>query len=149
MGMAHDEKIKQLESLLAYCISKIDESDSPSIWEQDCKALEAAIEALQAEHCPATSPATCPPCDICGGGKNLYQTTATTKLFMDRLGDRRTLVVECMACPPYAKCSRNGRAIASAFLLDYCPCCGRPLTPAARKEFERKVKGELEQDGPL
>ena len=147
MGMTHVEKTKQLESLLAHCISKIEGSDSPSVWERDCEALEAAIETLQAERCPTTSPATWPPCDICGGGKNLYQTTATTKLFMDHLGDRRTLVTECMACPPYAKCSRNGRTIASAFLVDYCPCCGRPLTGAAWKDLERRVKGE--QDGKL
>ena len=45
--MTNDEIIKQLESLLAHCKSMIEKDDSPSIWEKDCEALEAAIVALR------------------------------------------------------------------------------------------------------
>lgn len=45
--MTHDEIIEQLESLLSHCKSMIEKDDSPSIWEKDCEALEAAIAALR------------------------------------------------------------------------------------------------------
>ena len=52
--MTNDEIIKQLESLLAHCKSMIEKDDSPSIWEKDCEALEAAIAALRPSGEPLT-----------------------------------------------------------------------------------------------
>lgn len=66
-------------------------------------------------------------CEFCNGGKTLYQHTVTTKLYMNTFGKARTLVTECTPCPPYAKCCLKGDSCNSAFLINYCPECGRPL----------------------
>lgn len=80
-------------------------------------------------------------CVICGGEKKLYQNTHTTKLFMDTFGESTTLVTECMACPPYADCCRKGISTNSAFIIKFCPECGRPLTDEAWEILEKRLMG--------
>ena len=82
------------------------------------------------------------PCKVCNGKTTLYQHTNTTKLFMNTFGEAATLVTECMACPPYADCCMNGISANSAFKINFCPNCGRPLTEEAWKELEKRVRGE-------
>lgn len=79
------------------------------------------------------------PCDMCRGKKALYQHTNTTKLFMNTFGEAATLVTECMACPPYADCCMKGISANSAFKINFCPECGRPLTPEAWAELEKRM----------
>lgn len=79
------------------------------------------------------------PCHICGGKKTLYQHTNTTKLFMNTFGEASTLVTECMACPPYAECCMKGISANSAFKINFCPECGRPLTKEARDKLEKRL----------
>lgn len=81
------------------------------------------------------------PCGMCGGKTTLYQHTNTTKLFMNTFGKAATLVTECMACPPYADCCMKGISANSAFKINFCPECGRPLTDAAWAELEKRLRG--------
>ena len=71
------------------------------------------------------------PCEVCNGKRVLYQRTNNTKLFMNTFGEAATLVTECNACPPYAKCFMKDISANSAFRINYCPECGRPLTGEA------------------
>ena len=79
------------------------------------------------------------PCKICNGKTTLYQYTANTKLFMNTFGHAATLVTECMGCPPYAECCMKGISANSAFKINFCPECGRPLTKEAWAELERRL----------
>ena len=81
------------------------------------------------------------PCEVCNGKKTLYQHTNSTKLFMNTFGEASTLVTECMACPPYADCCMKGISANSAFKINFCPECGRPLTPEARAMLEKRLRG--------
>ena len=81
------------------------------------------------------------PCNMCGGEKTLYQHTNTTKLFMNTFGEAATLVTECMACPPYADCCIKGISANSAFKINFCPKCGRPLTEEAWAELKKRFRG--------
>ena len=70
-------------------------------------------------------------CKVCNGEMTLYQHTNTTKLHMGTFGKATTLVTECNACPPHADCCMKGISANSAFIINYCPECGRPLTDEA------------------
>ena len=80
-------------------------------------------------------------CEYCSGKRVLYQHTNSTKLFVDTFGSARTIVTECNACPPHADCCMNGIPANSAFLINFCPHCGRPLTEEAWAELERRLMG--------
>lgn len=79
------------------------------------------------------------PCNMCGGKTTLYQHTNTTKLFMNTFGNAATLVTECTACPPYADCCMKDISANSAFKINFCPECGRPLTEEAWAELEKRI----------
>lgn len=82
------------------------------------------------------------PCKICNGEKTLYQSTYSTKLFMDKFGESTMLVTEHNACPPYADCAKKRIHANSAFQINYCPECGRPLTHEAWEALEKRLRGE-------
>lgn len=86
------------------------------------------------------------PCGMCGGKTTLYQHTNTTKLFMNTFGEAATLVAECMACPPYADCCMKGISANSAFKINFCPECGRPLTEEAWARLEKRLCRESEKE---
>ena len=86
------------------------------------------------------------PCKICNGKTTLYQHTNSTKLFMNTFGQAATLVTECNACPPYAKCCMKDVSANSAFRIKFCPECGRPLTEGAWSELEKRARG-IKKDG--
>lgn len=67
-------------------------------------------------------------CLYCNGTKTEYQHTRHTKLFIDTFGNKRTLIVECHPCPPFANCSLKNLTASSAFIINYCPHCGRDLS---------------------
>lgn len=81
------------------------------------------------------------PCGMCGYGKTLYQHTHNTKLFINHFGETAMLVTECMSCPPYANCCMKGISANSEFKINFCPACGRPLTPEAWDELEKRLRG--------
>lgn len=97
---------------------------------QVTQALQVAISALRPITRKQVEKAW-KPCKVCNGKTTLYQHTNTTKLFMNTFGKARTLVTECNACPPYADCCMKGISMNSAFIISYCPECGRPLTDEA------------------
>lgn len=66
-------------------------------------------------------------CEYCAGESKLYQHTYNTKLYINTFGRARTIETECMPCPPYSKCCMNGIPARSAFIINYCPHCGRKL----------------------
>lgn len=78
-------------------------------------------------------------CEVCNGKTTLYQHTNDTKLFMNTFGRAATLVTECVPCPPYADCCMKGISANSAFKINFCPECGRPLTEEAWAELERRL----------
>lgn len=80
------------------------------------------------------------PCEFCNGKESLYQYTNSTKLFINTFGEARTLVTECKSCPPYADCSMKNVPARSAFIINFCPHCGRPLTEEAWAELERRLR---------
>lgn len=87
-------------------------------------AISAGISALQEREEWSKG------CEFCGGGKTLYQQTRNTKLYINTFGKARTLVTECVQCPPFAKCCLKGVSANSVFLINFCPECGRPLKGA-------------------
>lgn len=84
------------------------------------------------------------PCEYCNGERMPYQHTRSTKLFIDTFGSARTLVTECNGCPPYAKCCMKDISVNSAFPINFCPNCGRPLTDEARDMLEKRLRGCVE-----
>jgi predicted RNA-binding Zn-ribbon protein involved in translation (DUF1610 family) len=74
------------------------------------------------------------PCPFCSGEKVLYQETTHTKLYLDTFGESRVLITECNPYPPYANCCMKGLSANSAFIIKYCPECGRDLNTRTPKE---------------
>lgn len=85
------------------------------------------------------------PCEYCNGKRTLYQKTRHTRLYMDTFGVASTLVTECSCCPPYVKCCMKDIPANSAFKINFCPECGRPLTDAAWEMLERRLAGRENQ----
>ena len=125
MGMTREEAIAEIK----YYMESDSYADAPSN-----EACKMAINALR----PVSREAW-EPCKICNGKTTLYQYTANTKLFMNTFGHAATLVTECMGCPPYAECCMKGISTNSAFKINFCPECGRPLTEEAWAELERRL----------
>lgn len=66
-------------------------------------------------------------CEYCSGEFVEYQHTVNTKLNINTFGKAQTLVTECTPCPPYAKCCLRGIPARSAFIINFCPNCGKDL----------------------
>lgn len=114
----------------------------PENWAEQLEVMETCLEAVRG-YSPAhiDRKAWEKPCNMCRGEKTLYQHTNSTKLFMNTFGEAATLVTECMACPPYADCCMKGVSANSAFKINFCPECGRPLTQEARAMLEKRLRG--------
>ena len=82
------------------------------------------------------------PCEYCGGEKVLYQHTNSTKLFVNTFGCATTLVTECVCCPPDAKCCMKDIPANSAFKINFCPNCGRPLSDSAWEMIDKRMYGK-------
>lgn len=66
-------------------------------------------------------------CKYCNGEKVEIDHTHNTRLYMNTFGQARTLLTECNPCPPYANCCMKDIPANSAFIINYCPKCGRSL----------------------
>lgn len=73
-------------------------------------------------------------CPFCKGEKVLYQSTVHTKLYIDTFGKSSVMVTECNPCPPFAKCSMKDIPANSAFIIKYCPECGRDLSTRTKEK---------------
>lgn len=67
-------------------------------------------------------------CSFCNGERTLYQTTIDTKIYINTLGKATALEVVARVCPPYCNCSMRDIPLRSAFIIKYCPECGRKLS---------------------
>lgn len=67
-------------------------------------------------------------CPFCNGKLTLYQSTIYTKLYINTFGEATALVVENNGCPSFALCDMKDIPIRSAFIIKYCPECGRKLS---------------------
>lgn len=76
-------------------------------------------------------------CRHCGGRKTLYQEDRDTKLFINTTGKAQALYVECNPCPPHASCCMKDIPSRAAFIINYCPECGRPLAPSEPLTLEQ------------
>lgn len=89
--------------------------------------VDRVIEHVQEMPGVAAEPVATTPCEYCAGEEKLYQFTANTKLSINTFGKARTLVTECDPCPPHVRCSMWKIPARSAFLIKFCPECGRRL----------------------
>lgn len=113
--MTNDEIIKQLESLLSHCKSMIEKDGGFPIWEKDCEALEAAIAALR--------PTNEPPIDR----------EKWTAEWIWQVDDDGCTWLQCTACD-YSLDSLEDEP------KDFCPGCGRAMTPKAWAELEKRLR---------
>lgn len=65
-------------------------------------------------------------CQYCDGKFAEYQRTCCMTLSMGTFGKNRTLEVTAYRCPPFVDCSMK-HPFKSAFIINYCPHCGRKL----------------------
>lgn len=150
--MTREEAIATLQEKYDYCKSFYDLAAHP---EEDytemakyLKALQVALSALRPVSRERVEKVW-GSCKVCNGEMTLYQHTNTTKLYMDTFGKAATLVTECNACPPYAKCCMKGASANSAFKINFCPECGRPLTDEAWEKLDgirEKMEREAEKE---
>lgn len=66
-------------------------------------------------------------CEYCSGDNAEYQYTPYAKLYIETVCGKKTFIVECNPCPPYANCCMKGVPVRSAFIINYCPNCGRKM----------------------
>lgn len=66
-------------------------------------------------------------CRYCSGEFVECQHSIHTKVYMNTTGKAQALVTECSPCPPYANCSMRDVPARSAFIINFCPFCGRKL----------------------
>lgn len=110
-------------------------------FKEEAEAYETALEIIGEKRKKMDLGDLTEPCEVCNGKKTLYQHTNSTKLFIDTLEEASTLVTECMACPPYAHCCMKGISANSAFKINFCPECGRPLTTEAWAMMAKRLRG--------
>lgn len=81
-------------------------------------------------------------CKYCKGGSVMLGKTTDTKLFIDTgtEGKSRTLVTECTPCPDNANCGLRGVPARAAFLINYCPMCGRNLRTKTSETKTTEIK---------
>lgn len=70
------------------------------------------------------------PCQYCGGKRVEIGHSHSTALFMDTFGKKQTLETECDPCPDYSQCCMKHIPARTAFLIHFCPMCGRKLDDA-------------------
>ncbi len=92
------------------------------------KQLKRVADALEAQNTDAMNNPS-DPCSFCKGGKVMIGETTETKIFINtgESGQVRTLETECVPCPNNAECSLKNVPTRAAFLIEFCPICGRKL----------------------
>lgn len=68
-------------------------------------------------------------CKFCSGKKVKYQENRYVNLYIDTFGKHKVLLIEDKKtdCPSNASCGMKNITLNSAFIIDYCPNCGRKL----------------------
>ena len=125
--MTRAEAIRRFEDMKKAGIAVLDSGfgthpgENDALYRRRIELAEIALEALSEQERRDRG------CEYCRGEKELYQHTHTTKLHVNTFGAARTLEVECVPCPPYANCCMKEVPARSAFIIRYCPECGRKL----------------------
>lgn len=84
-------------------------------------------------------------CQYCDGKFAEYQRTYCMTLSMGTFGKNRTLEVSACRCPPFVDCAFKNSPANSAFIINYCPNCGRKLNDSVIKAIRRRKKRWLKQ----
>ena len=74
-------------------------------------------------------------CEYCNGKRSEYQHTVNTKLSINTIGKARTLETDSSVCPPYANCCMKNIPARSAFIINFCPNCGRKLNSSPTDKY--------------
>ena len=77
-------------------------------------------------------------CQYCDGKFAEYQRTYCVSLSIGTFGKNRTLEVSACRCPPFVDCAFKNSPANSAFIINYCPNCGRKLNDGASLNNEEK-----------
>ena len=69
------------------------------------------------------------PCPYCNGTLALYGATNTTELYINTANGAKAIYTSttAAACPENAKCALKGIENNAAFVINFCPNCGRDL----------------------
>ena len=106
------------------------------------KLRGVTLEALrtQQERDNAQAVTDSHPCEYCAGKRVEIGHSYSTKMFIDTFGKKQTLETECDPCPDYARCSMRHIPARTAFLIHYCPMCGRKLDDADERQKNENQK---------
>ncbi len=108
--MTREEAIRVFEPYLKH--------DYPQPFQEACSM---AISALREQEERSKG------CEYCRGAESIYQHTNTTKISIKGQLGKKALIVESNPCPPYADCCMKDVPDRSAFIIRFCPECGRRL----------------------
>ena len=117
--MKIEEVIKQLESILDHTRSMAASPDADDIWKEDIDALEFALTALH----------------------SMLEARETFHI------DRNEWTAEWIYpenewnLPRCSKCGCNSKDATYGHKDNFCPKCGRAMTPEAWAELERRLRG--------
>lgn len=90
-------------------------------WDIEKQVIDSAIQAIK-ENIEREKG-----CKYCNGEFAEYQKTINTKISINTIGKARSLNTESNGCPPYANCCMKDIPARSAFIINFCPNCGRQL----------------------
>ena len=117
--MKIEKVIKQLESILDHTRSMAAEADADGIWKEDIAALEFTLAAL----------------------RSMPEARETFHI------DRNEWTAEWIYpenewnLPRCSKCGCNSKDATYGHKNNFCPKCGRAMTPEAWAELERRLRG--------
>lgn len=112
-----EKAIAHFENVAADYYNRLDDEGNQEVYYMCGVALSALHAQQEREN----------GCEYCNGRKAEIAHTHTTKLKMNTFGKARTLVTECDPCPPYSDCCMKHIPANSAFIIKFCPMCGRKL----------------------
>lgn len=131
--MKIEEVIKQLESIADHTERMLGgDPDADEIWEKDIDALKFTITALRSMQ-EAGAPIDSPPAHI---GREAW----TAEWIEDGDCEHKPHRIRDVKKWRKYKCSKCGYKAGRSNSRNYCPSCGRAMTPEALAELERRLR---------
>ena len=150
--MKIEEVIKQLESILDHACSMAASPDADDIWRKDIDALKFTITALRSMQ-EAGEPLTVERLREVPHGKIKDSTLQNIANRANEIApppahiDRNEWTAEWIYpenewnLPRCSKCGCNSKDATYGHKNNFCPKCGRAMTPEAWAELERRLRG--------